>query len=31
MKRFISGTTCYCKDNYSVNVLVFGLVEKEEF
>jgi len=27
-KRFISGT-CYCKGNYSVNVSVFGLVEKE--
>jgi len=27
-KRFISGTTCYCKCNYSVNVPVFGLVEK---
>jgi len=29
MKRFISRTTCYCKCNYLVNVLVFGLVEKE--
>jgi hypothetical protein len=28
-KSFISGTTCYCKGNYSVNVSVFGLVEKE--
>jgi len=28
-KRFISGTTCYCRGNYSVNVSLFGLVEKE--
>jgi len=28
-KHFISGTTCYCKGNYSINVSVFGLVEKE--
>jgi len=28
-KRFISGTTCYCKCNYSVYVSVFELVEKE--
>jgi len=28
-KHFISGTTCYYKGNYSVNVSVFGLVEKE--
>jgi len=28
-KRFISETMCYCKSNYSVNVLVFGVVEKE--
>jgi len=28
-KRFISGTTYYCKGNYSVNVPVFELVEKE--
>jgi len=28
-KRFISGTTCYRKGNYLVNVPVFGLVEKE--
>jgi len=28
-KRFILGTTCYCKCNYLVNVPVFGIVEKE--
>jgi len=28
-KRFISGTMYYCKGNYSVNVSIFGLVEKE--
>jgi len=28
-KHFILGTTCYCKGNYSVNVSVFGLIEKE--
>jgi len=28
-KRFISGTMCYCKGNYSVNVSVFELVENE--
>jgi len=28
-KLFISESTCYCKSNYSVNVSVFGLVEKE--
>jgi len=28
-KRFISGTTCYCKGKYSVNVSIFELVEKE--
>jgi len=28
-KCFILGTTCYYKGNYSVNVSVFGLVEKE--
>jgi len=28
-KHFISETTCYCKSNYSVNVSVFGLVEKK--
>jgi len=28
-KRFISGTTCYCKSNYSVNISVFELVENE--
>jgi len=28
-KRIISETTCYCKSNYLVNVLVFELVEKE--
>jgi len=28
-KKFISETTCYCKSNYSVNVSIFRLVEKE--
>jgi len=28
-KCFISGTTCYRKGNYSVNVSLFGFVEKE--
>jgi len=28
-KRFISGTMCYYKCKYSVNVSAFGLVEKE--
>jgi len=28
-KHFILGTTCYRKGNYSVNVSVFGLIEKE--
>ena len=28
-KCFISETTCYCKSNYSINVSIFGLIQKE--